>query len=120
MNIEEMMKNKNLRWTTARIELLEILLQKNRAICYEEIKKHITMDKATFYRNIVRFEEEEIVYSFEANDKKRYFEIKVDKHPHFMCNYCHSIECISYPHTPPLEGYVVESVIFKGRCRGCQ
>ncbi len=120
MNIEEMIKNKNLRLTVARTELLEMLLKQSKPICYEDIKEYMTMDKATFYRNISRFEEEEIVHSFEANDKKRYFEIKIDKHPHFMCNYCHKIECITDPHTPLLEGYIVESVMFKGRCSACQ
>ncbi len=115
-----MMKNKNLRLTVARTELLEMLLKQNKPICYEDIKEHISMDKATFYRNISRFEEKELVHSFEANDKKRYFEIKIDKHPHFMCNYCHTIECITYPYIHPLEGYIVESIIFKGRCSACQ
>ena len=34
------------------------------------------LEKATFYRNITIFEEENLINSFESNDKKRYFEIK--------------------------------------------
>ncbi len=37
----------------------------------KNIKENLFMDKATFYRNITIFEEEQIIDSFESNDKKR-------------------------------------------------
>ena len=120
MDIQHIIKNKNIRSTPARLELLKILLKHNKPICYEDIKNSIKMDKATFYRNIARFVDEDIVNSFESNDKKSYFEIKVDSHPHFICNYCHKIKCIDLPDPIALEGYVVESIILKGRCEHCQ
>ena len=55
MKIEELIKDKNIKLTTARVRLLEILKEANRPLCYEEIKKDISMDKATFYRNIAKF-----------------------------------------------------------------
>ena len=64
MKIEELIKNKNIKLTTARVKLLEILEEANRPLCYEEIKKDISMDKATFYRNIAKFEEEGILNAF--------------------------------------------------------
>ena len=44
----------------------------------EDIKSDISMDKATFYRNISKFEEEDILNSFESNDKKRYYKAHQD------------------------------------------
>jgi len=73
MEINQIIKNKNLKLTPARIEILEILMAKNKPICYEDIKETLSMDKATFYSNIAKFEENAIIRSFEANDKKRYF-----------------------------------------------
>ncbi len=120
MNIEHIIKNKNIRLTAARSELLEILIHANKPLSYEDIKSNISMDKATFYRNIAKFIDEKIINTFESNDKKSYFEIKKDVHPHFICNYCHSIECIDNLSPIFLDAYVVEGVILKGRCKKCK
>ncbi len=120
MDIKNIMKNKNMRFTVARTELLEILIEVSKPVCYEDIKHRINMDKATFYRNIAKFVEEDIVSSFESNDKKSYFEMKMDAHPHFICNYCHSIQCVDNLEHIELKGYEVESVILKGKCELCR
>jgi len=120
MDIKNLMKNKNIRFTAARTELLEMLIEASKPVCYEDVKDRINMDKATFYRNIAKFVEEDIVSSFESNDKKSYFEMKVDSHPHFICNYCHSIQCVNNLGGVRLEGYEIESIILKGKCVRCQ
>jgi len=120
MNITDIKNSKNIRFTDARIELLEILIHESRPICFEDIKQRIKMNKATFYRNIAKFVEEDIVSTFESNDKKSYFEIKVDTHPHFICNHCHAISCVSPLNNITLEGYTIDSVILKGTCKLCQ
>ncbi|NOR56881.1 MAG: transcriptional repressor [Sulfurovum sp.] len=119
MKIDDIKNIKNLRFTDARIELLEILIKESRPICYEDIKNRIKMNKATFYRNIAKFVEGDIVSTFESNDKKSYFEIKVDTHPHFICNNCHAITCVSILNSIVLEGYAIDSVILKGTCKLC-
>jgi len=118
MKIEELIKDKNIKLTTARVKLLEILKESNRPLCYEEIKKDISMDKATFYRNIAKFEEEGILNAFESNDKKRYFEIKHKPHAHFVCVACNSVECIKDINID-LPGYEINNVIINGKCEAC-
>jgi len=118
MKIEELIKDKNIKLTTARVKLLEILKEANRPLCYEEIKKDISMDKATFYRNISKFEEEGILNAFESNDKKRYFELKLNAHAHFVCVECHSVECIKDVDIT-LSGYEINNVIINGKCPSC-
>ncbi|GIU01681.1 transcriptional repressor [Sulfurovum sp. TSL6] len=118
MKIEELIKDKNIKLTTARVKLLEILKEADRPLCYEEIKNDISMDKATFYRNISKFEEEDILNAFESNDKKRYFEVKLNPHAHFVCVKCNSVECIknidiTLPH------YEINNVIINGTCPSC-
>ena len=118
MKIEELIKDKNIKLTTARVTLLEVFKKADRPLCYEDIKSGISMDKATFYRNISKFEEEGIVNAFESNDKKRYFEIKRKPHAHFVCVECNRIECINDVDVV-LPNYQINNVIINGKCPSC-
>jgi len=118
MKIEEIIKNKKIKLTSARIALLEILQEAKKPLSYEDIKSNISMDKATFYRNIAKFEEQGILNSFESNDKKRYFELRLIPHAHFVCLNCNKIECLSNLDVK-LDGYVVNNVIVNGKCKDC-
>ena len=51
----------NIKLTTARKSILELLINSNKPLSYEDMKDKISMDKATFYRNITIFEEENII-----------------------------------------------------------
>ncbi len=119
MNLEKLTHEKNIKLTTARKAILEILVESDKPLCYEDIKDNLSMDKATFYRNITKFEEQNIINSFESNDKKRYFEIAKTKHSHFVCNVCSKIECIHEKLDFNLEGYQVDNIIIKGVCPKC-
>ncbi len=105
--------------TNARKELLEILQKSAKPLSFEDIRHDISMDKATFYRNITIFEKEGIVDSFESNDKKRYYELHDTPHAHFVCVACNAIECLeSLPHIS-LENHTIENIIIKGKCPRC-
>ncbi len=119
MNIENLVKEKNIKVTDARVEILKQLFHAKKPLSYEELKDKISMDKATFYRNIIKFEEKMLVNSFESNDKKRYFEIYASPHPHFICQKCDNIECIKEPLSFNLNGYTIENIILKGICKRC-
>ena len=119
MQIENMIEEKNLKLTSARKELLEILSKERRPISFEDIKERLNMDKATFYRNISKFESESIVNSFESNDRKRYYELRISLHAHFICNVCNTIECLRNVEPVKLDGYKITDMIFKGICKRC-
>ena len=110
---------KNIKLTTARKSILELLIDSNKPLSYEDMKEHISMDKATFYRNITIFEEESLVSSFESNDKKRYFEISKTPHSHFICSSCSKIECIHKKIDLNLPEYKIDNIIIKGICKDC-
>ena len=118
MSLEEIIKNKKIKLTTARKALVEIFKKAKNPLSYEDIKLHISMDKATFYRNISLFEQQGIVNSFESNDKKRYFELKLKPHAHFVCVNCNKVECLDNLDIA-LEGYIVNNVIVNGKCKEC-
>jgi len=109
----------NIKLTNARKSILELLISSNKPLSYEDMKENISMDKATFYRNITIFEEESIINSFESNDKKRYFEIPKTPHSHFICSSCSKIECIHKKLDFNLPEYKIENIIIKGICKDC-
>ncbi len=119
MKVEQIIKEKNLKLTPARVEILEILVEQNRPISYDDIKDRLLMDKATFYRNISRFEDSAIIRSFESNDKKRYFSLEQNFHPHFICTKCNTISCLDEKSIINMDGYKIESIIIKGICPKC-
>ena len=119
MKAEDLIKNKDIKLTPARKTLLNIFSNSSKPLCYEDVKNDISMDKATFYRNISKFEENNILNSFESNDKKRYFEISQSSHAHFICKDCNSIECIEQSSQLNLEGYLVDNIIVTGKCKNC-
>ena len=118
MSIKQLIKNKNIKLTTARIALLDIFENTKKPISYEDIKNSLSMDKATFYRNVTKFQEEGILNSFESNDKKRYFEIHRKLHGHFVCVQCNALECIDDMELN-LDGYEVNNIIINGICKEC-
>jgi Fur family ferric uptake transcriptional regulator len=120
MNIENLLHEKQLKFTTARKELFDIFSNYKKPVCYKDIKDNISMDKATFYRNMSTFEEKGIVKSFETNDKKRYYELFGTLHSHFICAVCNRIECLNIIlDTPPIE-HEIDNIIIHGRCPKCK
>jgi len=119
MDIEHIIEEKNLKRTHARRELLEIFSQESKPLSFEDVKDRLHMDKATFYRNVAKFEHELILSSFEANDKKKYYELAYTPHAHFICTVCNSIECLKELPPLKLDGYSIDTMIFKGTCKLC-
>ncbi len=119
MQIEKIILENNLKLTDARVNILKIFTSAKKPLSYDDLKNRLKMDKATFYRNMSKFEEESIVNAFESNDKKRYYEIKRKPHSHFICNICNDIECIYSFSDIKMKGYVIEDIILKGICKKC-
>lgn len=107
--------------TSARCAILEVLEGASSPLSYEQIKMQMTrvMDKATFYRNMARFEESGIVSKFESDDRKWYYELGSMEHAHFICENCHEISCMDIPVPSFAQGNTVKSVILKGTCKTC-
>ncbi len=119
MKIEELIKQNSIKVTNARVEILTLLKNADRPLCYEDFREVISMDKATFYRNISKFSEKEMLNSFESNDKKRYFELKKSSHGHFVCLKCNKVECL-YNIKFEMDGYRIDNIIINGTCKECQ
>jgi Fur family ferric uptake transcriptional regulator len=117
-NIDESAQPQSKLTATAK-EILGILSSSTKPLSYEDMKTDISVDKATFYRNITKLQEENLVSSFESNDKKRYFEIKKTLHAHFVCTACNVIECLNILKDFTIANRSVENIIIKGKCGKC-
>lgn len=124
-----MMKRRN---TATQDAVLSILTSKRKAMSHDAIVKQmdIDADRATIYRILNRFCEDEIVHKIVADDGKQYFAVcvKCDEntmpinHFHFRCTKCETIECLptlvefSLP-----EKYSVEQMncVLVGICKDC-
>lgn len=120
--IKKLFKDKNIKLTTAREAILDILSKAKSPLSYEQIraKMKTDMDKATFYRNISLFEEANIIQKFESDERKWYFEFLKKTHAHFICESCHSVICVDFTISPDIEEYSVKNVILKGVCKTCK
>lgn len=117
--IKTLFQEHDIKFTTARSSILEVLKEAQHPMCYEQIKEKmsVAMDKATFYRNIAKFEESGMVHKFEADDRKWYFELSSTTHAHFICEQCHQITCMEVD-LGKVEGEV-KSIVLKGTCKEC-
>lgn len=124
-----MIKRRN---TTTQEAVLSVLTRKRRAMSQGAILKKLDIgaDRATIYRILNRFCEDEIVHKIVADDGKQYFAVCVKpddipisaNHFHFRCTKCETIECL-----PTLvefdvpEKYIVQQMncVLVGICKDC-
>ncbi|HEY0299281.1 MAG TPA: transcriptional repressor [Arachidicoccus sp.] len=123
------MKRRN---TATQEAVLAVLTSKRRAMSQDAIVKQMAVDadRATIYRILNRFYEDEVVHRVVADDGKQYFAICVKcddmaipgNHFHFRCTKCETIECL-----PALvefsisEKYTVHQMncVLVGVCKDC-
>lgn len=123
------MKRRN---TPTKEAVLSLLTSTGKAMSQEAIEQKIDIDidRATIYRVLNRFCEDNILHKILGEDGKQYFAlcIKCDKknttehHFHFRCNQCKTIECLTMPvHFSIPDGYVLENVncVLSGVCKEC-
>lgn len=124
-----MIKRRN---TATQEAVLSVLTSKRRAMSQDAIMRQMDVDadRATIYRILNRFCEDEIVHKIVADDGKQYFAVctKCDEpviprnHFHFRCTKCETIECLSslVEYSIP-KNYKVESLncVLVGVCKDC-
>lgn len=134
MNLQkELIRNKGLRVTPARVAVLSILSNSSKpldiASIWEEIsKKNIDADQATVYRIIENFIKKDLISRLQFQEKKFFYEVKREDHHHAICTNCGKIEDVSKCNIKRLEGEVEKNLGFRvdshslefyGKCREC-
>lgn len=123
------MKRRN---TAIQDAVLSVLAVQRKAMSQDAIVKqmHVDADRATIYRILNRFCEDEIVHKIVADDGKQYFAVCVKfgdlaipaNHFHFRCTKCETIECLTagVAFSVP-EKYTVQQMncVLVGICKDC-
>lgn len=118
--------------TLSKEAVLSVLTNTRKAMSQDAIVKQmdVDVDRATVYRILNRFCEDEIVHKIVADDGKQYFAVCVqcdkktipDNHFHFRCVKCETIECLPVPVEFSLpNNYKVQQIncVLTGVCKDC-
>jgi len=123
----------NRRNTPTKEAVLNLLLTSKKALSQDAIERQldIEINRATIYRVLNRFCEDDIVHKIVAEDGKQYFAIckkcedtteAIQPHFHFRCLSCETIECLQIPvaYSVP-NGYEVQNAncVLTGICKNC-
>ncbi|MDW3651964.1 MAG: transcriptional repressor [Bacteroidia bacterium] len=133
--VDAILEQKSVRITPMRQLLLKHFLQKGAVFGLNELEEDFPKsDRITIYRTLKTFEEKGIIHSIPngvsevkyALCKEHCEELHhVDRHPHFHCLICGSVECLESIILPPTtlpEGYTAQEtrMTIKGTCKKCQ
>ena len=112
--------------------LLGVFEQSEKAISVVDLVSQLQkeMNKTTVYRILDKLEEDGIVHSFLGKEGLKWYAKcqgcssghHVDAHPHFQCNNCGTIECLSLDvKIPTVKDYQISSVeiMLQGTCAQC-
>lgn len=121
------------RVTSARIQILAILLGAGRALTHAEIEGRLGtghgINRVTVYRVLEWLTEQGIAHKISGEDRVWRFNVAQGghggHHPHFVCNGCGRVLCLEEspePQQPPLPtGFQLQDVelTVKGLCDAC-
>lgn len=123
---------KIIRKTKSLETIVNIFNNSNKAISVVDLVQLLKneMNKTTVYRILDKLEEEGFVHSFLALDGlKRYAkcqgcssELHIDTHPHFQCQKCGKLDCLSEEISiPPISSRQVDfaQILLVGLCDTC-
>ncbi len=132
MNTAEILNNHNLKRTSCREGILEVVLKANLALSEAEIKERLSgnYDRTTFYRSFKTLEENNILHKIVVDNQLVKYAIdnhisQQYEHAHFYCNECNTVKCM---HHIPVQKYELPDgyadtktdVLIKGTCAQCK
>ena len=130
----EILKEKNIKVTKGRVEILNILRNSENSLSAEKIHQiyrcnDININLSTVYRTLELFEEKELIEKITLNDGVFSYKIKEKTHRHHLeCDVCHKEIEIPCPMLQIQEmvqsstGFTLtdHDLIMKGICKDCK
>ena len=112
--------------------LLDVFNQSQSALSVVQLVENLNahMNKTTVYRILDRLEQDGIIHSFLGNNGLKWYakcsectsDHHSDTHPHFQCNDCGKVECltidVNIPQIPNRE-VEVSQILIQGKCENC-
>ena len=132
MKALEILNTHNLKRTSCREGIIDVVMDSNQALSENDIRKMLagTYDRTTFYRSFKTLIEHKIIHKIVVDNQVIKYALdnsitKKDNHAHFYCNECHSVKCME---TIPVQQYQLPAgysneeteVLIKGTCAICK
>ena len=129
-----LLKNKQLKKTAVRSDLLAILSEKKAPCDAMELliklrKKYGRLNKTTVYRQLQTLTYKKILKTIELGEGKKRYELKTDHHHHLICRKCKNIKDVRLKNDLSREESIItekyrfrvieHSLEFFGICRNC-
>lgn len=122
--IEELLKNKNLKQTKQRIEILKLIEKLDINATKKNILENTNIDKSTVYRTLETLIENNIIEKSINHKNELYYEIKQEHKHYIKCIKCHKKEEIHICPVKTVEkkGFKIVShkIEIDGICNTCQ
>jgi len=134
MDIQQMLKERRLRATPARVATLDVLLTAGRALTHHEVEESLAaagnrLDRVTLYRTLDFLVEEDLAHRLSGEDRTWRFSAQDKRsghaHPHFCCSGCGSTLCLGDLNPAMVvglpEGYTFQQaeLTIRGQCPAC-
>ncbi len=131
MNAIDILNSYNLKRTSCREGIINVVIAANQALSENEIRERLAgnYDRTTFYRSFKTLEEHKIIHKIVIDNQLIKYALDnsithKDEHAHFYCNECHSVKCLD---DIPMQKYklpkgylnVEVEVLIKGICSNC-
>ena len=131
MEAVDVLSGHNLKRTSCREGIIEVIMHAGKALSENEIRERLAgnYDRTTFYRSFKTLEEHQIIHKIVVDNQLVKYALDNSvthkkEHAHFYCNNCDSVLClesvaVKQPILP--DGYTSEEteVIIKGTCAMC-
>lgn len=136
INMENLLKNKNIRVTPFRMDVLRVFNSFENAISLSQIEEKLgSFDRITLYRTLKSFQENGLIHEIVMPGDIKKFAMCEEKcghkehdhqheHIHFHCKKCSEVYCLDVPALPDFHftNYTIENVEIqvKGICEKCK
>ncbi len=128
-----LLRNRNLKATPIRLELLSTIAEFDKAIPYSEIQNTLqNFDRVTLYRTINALLENGIIHKAMADEKDTFYAMcsthcnaqrHNHRHIHFKCMHCETVSCVAVEASTELDipGHIVNELRIEasGICASC-
>lgn len=132
MKAIEVLYRNNLKRTSCREGIIDVMMLANQALSENEIRAQLkgNYDRTTFYRSFKTLEEHKIMHKIVVDNQTIKYAlddtiIHKSKHAHFYCYDCHSVKCLESVGIEKIslpDGYTeaATEILIKGLCPVCK
>ena len=132
-NLVELLRERKLKATSTRLEVLSVISDYHKAIPFSQIKNTLhDFDRVTLYRTIHVLMENGIIHKALIDEKETFFALCSNsctedyhkhKHIHFNCSSCQFVTCVQAdrPISFSILGHLIENFEIEatGLCQNC-